>query len=529
MPLDLDTSKPQRHSRPVSGTGGHSGAGTGQLISVLDRDGRFTYVNDAYCQVSGYSRDELIGQNDQLLMHQDMPAKVKKELQDNIDKGYSWRGVWRNKTRSGGDFWIDTFITPQYQNGEIIGYQAISTLASADLIKRADEIYQALNNNSQWVTYEFSRYQKFILLIVVSLLVQGFIVYYEGWFISLIAAVAAVTPIAIFWQDIVPMAQRAQHMQKTFDAVSRYIYHGKGTASVFDFNLGMLKAKIKAILERSSDASAPLIKVVDEVQQDMDDSRNSIASQKEQIIQVSSAMLQMQSASAEIANSTVSTAEDVENTREQCAQVRDGISDTTNKIKALAEDVDAAASSADKLSQEAKNVGDLMENIQSIADQTNLLALNAAIEAARAGSHGRGFAVVADEVRSLSTRTQEAAVQIHERLSTMLNTISEWVEVMDTNKQQAEQCVSTVAESDEAMVRVYENIQHIAALAAQIATAAQEQGAVADEINGNVASLNESSDLIWDQTEHVHGQMVVLKDNVVEIASLAETFMPKKR
>ena len=504
-------------------------AGHEQLITMIDMQGNFTYANEAYCQASGYAREELIGQSDKMLMHPEMPDRVKRELQETINKGFSWQGVWRNKTKSGDDFWMDTFITPRYAEGRIIGYQAISTLARPALVDNAQRIYQGLNSQNGLVTLEFSRAQKFMLLMVITLVVQGFIFYYEGWLASLVIAVAALTPILIFWQDIVPMAQRAQRMQDTFDVVSRYVYYGKGTASIFDFNMGMLKAKIKAILERSSDASAPLIGIVDEVQQDMDHSRSSIAQQKDQIIQVSAAILQMQSASAEIAKSTVSTAEDVASTRDQCEQVRDGISSTASKIRSLAEEVDAAALSADKLSQEAKNVGDLMEDIQSIADQTNLLALNAAIEAARAGSHGRGFAVVADEVRSLSSRTQEAAVQIHERLSAMLNTIAQWVTVMEANKNQADECVLTVEESDQAMLKVYENIQHIASLAGQIATAAEEQGAVSEEINGSVQTLNEASDLIWQQTEHVHGQMVVLKDNVAEITSLADTFMPQRR
>lgn len=500
-----------------------------KLVYVIDQQGKFTYVNEAFCRLSGFTSEALLGRRYDSLKHQDMPTAVYQDLWQWISQGLSWQGVIKNNSQDGKAYSLDTFITPQYCDGRIVGYQCICHPAEADLAARADKIYQAMNRGDKWATFEFTRWHKFLFLTFVTLVAQALIFTYGGFIMSMIAAMAAVTPIIVFWQDIVPMAIRAQTMQSSYDTVSsRLIYSGKGTASVFDFNLAMLKTKIKAILERTSDATVPLTRIVDQVQTGMSSSRNIIERQRNEMLQISDAITQMSAASNEIAENTVSTAQDVNATSEQCEQARSNIAQTTANIKSLATEVDEAAASADSLSHEAQNIETLMTDIQSIADQTNLLALNAAIEAARAGENGRGFAVVADEVRNLSFRTQESSKQIQGSLTAMLKTISDWVELMEHNKDQAVACVDAAEQSDQAIEQVYQRIQQIANLAAQIATAAEEQGAVTTDINNNMQTVSEASEQNWQQTEQVHEQMDLLHQSVTDIANLSDTFMPKK-
>ncbi|MEE2732171.1 MAG: methyl-accepting chemotaxis protein [Pseudomonadota bacterium] len=159
---------------------------------------------------------------------------------------------------------------------------------------------------------------------------------------------------------------------------------------------------------------------------------------------------------------------------------------TITAINRLADEVQNVANVMNKLAADTDRVGSVLDVIKGIAEQTNLLALNAAIEAARAGEQGRGFAVVADEVRTLAQRTQESTEEIHQIINNVNNGTQNAIQAMQVSQDRTANCVTLSQQAGEAISSVTIAVEAIKGMNTQIATAAEEQSSVAEDINVNI-------------------------------------------
>ncbi|WP_376747761.1 methyl-accepting chemotaxis protein [Pseudomonas kuykendallii] len=209
--------------------------------------------------------------------------------------------------------------------------------------------------------------------------------------------------------------------------------------------------------------------------------------------QVSTAATQMSAAVNEVARSAQNAAEAAQRADEQSREGAEVVGSTIGSIRALARDVESASERIRTLEHEAQQIGAVLAVIKGIADQTNLLALNAAIEAARAGEQGRGFAVVADEVRALAGRTQNSTNDIQQMIERLQQGVHNAVTAMQAGSQQARDSVERAAGVDQAIGRTGESVQRINDMAAQIATACEEQSSVTEEIARNISDIRDLS------------------------------------
>ncbi|MBD3669530.1 MAG: methyl-accepting chemotaxis protein [Gammaproteobacteria bacterium] len=228
-----------------------------------------------------------------------------------------------------------------------------------------------------------------------------------------------------------------------------------------------------------------------------------VTQQQSESDQVVAAMNQMTSTVTEVARNANSAAASARDADTEASKGREVVNQSISAIQSLAQEVERGAGAIKELENESTNIGSVLDVIRDIADQTNLLALNAAIEAARAGEQGRGFAVVADEVRTLASRTAESTAEIQQMIERLQAGAHNAVEVMESSRNQAGSSVERAAEAGQALETIAGMIASITDMNAQIASAAEEQTAVADEINRNVVNINDATISIAESANEV--------------------------
>ena len=219
--------------------------------------------------------------------------------------------------------------------------------------------------------------------------------------------------------------------------------------------------------------------------------------------EVSTAMNEMSVTAVEIASHAAETANATEQADQSSAHGNEIVHQTSEGISRLAAEVDEAAQVIRKLNEYSENIGSILDVISGISEQTNLLALNAAIEAARAGEHGRGFAVVADEVRQLAEHSQEATGQIHGMIEQLQQGVEQSVNVIERSHKEAEKTVEQTEAARLALQEITEAMRRISDMSAQIASAAEEQTAVSDDINRHIVIINEGAVETVSQTGNI--------------------------
>lgn len=494
-----------------------------ELVSTTDLRGVITYANPAFCQVAGYTAEELIGKNHNIVRHPDMPPAAFADLWQKMKQGQSWRGIVKNRCKDGRYYWVDAFVTPIYQNSKLIGYQSVRVKPESEMIRRAEVSYPQLLKGkipvdwrSRFALKRLTATALTLLMIIIGAMILG------PYF--LLAALLPLIWIACFYDELIIIPEKLTQQKAKFDSVSRWIYSGFSPFGIADFHQKMCQASLRTVLGRTKDSTRALSNIAETQDEAVRMTERGIGDQHHQLTSIVTATSQLYNTVQDIAERTQDTNQKVTDTHLICEMAKQAMQQTASTVQKLATEVQEAASTADNLAVEAERIGSVMTEIQGIADQTNLLALNAAIEAARAGEHGRGFAVVADEVRALSSRTHNATEQIKSSINEIQQVLLGWGQTMQQSQQQAESCVADTRHSEKQLAEIVLMVDNISHLSAQIATAASQQGVVAQDVQQNVTHIQHIAEKNLTNIRVVADNSKSLQLKAEEIAGLNKSF-----
>ncbi|AKH20452.1 methyl-accepting chemotaxis protein [Sedimenticola thiotaurini] len=261
--------------------------------------------------------------------------------------------------------------------------------------------------------------------------------------------------------------------------------------------------KVQNTITQVSIASNQIAISADELTAITAQSHEGMDQQRNETHQVATAVTEMAATVHEIAQSAENTATAARDANSEATAGRGVVEETSQAIHQLAGEVEKASSVINRLETESGAIGSVLDVIRSIAEQTNLLALNAAIEAARAGEQGRGFAVVADEVRTLASRTQHSTQEIQEMIERLQSGTSEAVQVMEQSQSTTQLTVDKARAAAESLNKIVQSVTTISDMNTQIASAAEEQSAVAKEIDQSIVQISQLAEQATSSTDQV--------------------------
>lgn len=469
------------------------------LVSTTDLKGRITYCNPAFIQVSGYDREELLGQPHNMIRHPDMPEEAFRDMWDTIQAGYPWSGLVKNRRKDGTFYWVQANVTPLMDGDQPMGYMSVRTEADRAAIDKAEALYGVMREEpaSGRIKHRLQRgmvvkdtlierlRRKLQLGIAGRLSLLNALLVSAGFGAGLmlrghalgtatfsaplawllIAALSwATTGLAVDLLTIRPIKQLMTHANRMAagDLTQTLSSERGDLIGQFTRALNQLNVNLRSIVKDARNEVDAMLLATREIAAGNQDLSTRTETQASSLQQTAASM---ESITGVVKGNT--------STAQEAASLASETMNVTNHSSTVVGDV---TQTMQAIEESSKRITDIIQVIDGIAFQTNILALNAAVEAARAGEQGRGFAVVAAEVRALAQRTGTAAREVKQLITD------------SSEKIRAGSALTSAA--TQAMAQALSAVEQVTSLVDQLSHGSADQLDSISQINTAVSQLD---------------------------------------
>jgi aerotaxis receptor len=463
------------------------------LVSTTDLRSLITYCNPAFIRISGFAKEELIGQPHNLVRHPDMPEEAFRDMWATIKAGRTWSACVKNRRKDGDHYWVLANVTPIVRHGQAVGYMSVRTKPSTEQVREAEALYARIREEKQAgrrhtvlegaevaTTAWTSRLKRALRpglrgRIVVATMLPMLVAHglgsidfgasWAGWLLGALEVGLALGMAAWLLRSVGRSIQEVT-------AIAGRIAAGDLTQTVPTDR----HDEIGTLLRTVNQLNVNLQAIVGDVRREVD----GIGAAARDVASGSGDLSQRTEQQAASLQQTAASVEQLDGTVKNNADTARGASTLAEEASRVAADggqaMNEVTTTMQRIGAASQRIADIIGTIDSIAFQTNILALNAAVEAARAGEHGRGFAVVAAEVRALAQRSAQAAREIKGLIA-------------DSGEQVAAGA-QTVASAERTMEQIVGSVDRVSKMIAEIAGATAQQSEGIAEVNQAVAALD---------------------------------------